>query len=134
MGLKLEAGKTYIDTDGRKVRIICTDRTGMGAPCLGLVDLDGYEAINSYEKDGTGLDYCDLVRECDPLGELPVDTPVWVRDDPDDPWKPRHYVGYKDEHGRYVAFMDGKTSHSSEGDPTMVWNHMTNVNPHNEEN
>lgn len=129
MGLKLEAGKTYIDADGRKVRIICTDRTGMGAPCLGLVDLDGQEAINSYEKDGTGLDYCDLVREYDPLEDLTVDTPVWVRDYPDEVWTPRHYAGYKDEHGRYVAFMDGKTSHSSENGLTIVWDCMTNVNP-----
>lgn len=129
MGLKLEAGKTYIDADGRKVRIICTDKTGVGAPCLGLVDFDGQEAINSYEKDGTGPTKCALVREYDPLEKLPVDTPVWVRDDPDREWEPRHYAGYKDEHGLYVAFTDGKTSHSKEGDPTIGWTYMTNVNP-----
>ena len=129
MGLKLEAGKTYIDADGRKVRIICTDRTGMGAPCLGLVDLDGQEAINSYEKDGTGLDYCALVRECDPLGELPVDTPVWVRDFPEEEWKPRHYAGYKDKRGRYVAFEGGRTSHSNWDNSMWAWRRMTNVNP-----
>ena len=129
MGLKLEAGKTYIDADGRKVRIICTDKTGVGAPCLGLVDFDGQEAINSYEKDGTGPTNCALVRECDPLEDLPVDAPVWVRDDPDGEWKPRHYAGYKDERGQYVAFMDGNTSHSSEYGLTVSWDCMTNVNP-----
>lgn len=129
MGLKLETGKTYIGVDGRKVRIICTDMKGEGAPCVGLVDWDGHEVTSSYEKDGTGTNNCDLVREYDPLEELPVDTPVWVRDDLDGEWKPRHYAGYKDERGRYVAFMDGKTSHSQGGDPMMAWDHMTNVNP-----
>ena len=108
MGLKLETGKTYIDADGRKVRIICTDRAQEGAPCVGLVDLDGREAIHSYEKDGTGVTNCGLVSEYDPLEKLPVDTPVWVRDDPDGVWKPRHYAGYKNERGLYVAFMDGE--------------------------
>lgn len=129
MGLKLEAGKTYIDADGRKVRILYTDMPVEGAPCAGLVDWDGHMTLNGYEKDGTGLANCDLVREYDPLEELPVDAPVWVRDDLDGEWKPRHYAGYKDERGRYVAFMDGKTSHSHGGDPTMVWDCMTNVNP-----
>lgn len=129
MELKLEAGKTYIDADGRKVRIIYTDRTGMGAPCLGLVDLDGQEAINSYGKNGAGDINCDLVREYDPLEELPVDAPVWVRDYPGEKWNPRHYAGYKDERGRYVAFRDGKTSHSTECYPTIGWTYMTNVNP-----
>ena len=129
MGLKLEAGKTYIGVDGRKVRIICTDRASKDVPCVGLVDWGWYEAIDSYGKDGAGLTSSDLVREYDPLEELPVDTPVWVRDDPDGEWKPRHYAGYKNECGRYVAFMDGKTSHSSGDGLTIVWDYMTNVNP-----
>lgn len=129
MGLKLEAGKTYIGVDGRKVRITCTDMKGEGAPCGGLVDCGLYEAIYSYGKDGAGLNSSDLVREYDPLEELPVDTPVWVRDYPEEEWNPRHYAGYKDERGRYVAFFDGKTSHSSRGDSTMSWYCMTNVNP-----
>ena len=129
MGLKLETGKTYIDADGRKVRIICTDRASKDVPCVGMVDWGWYEAIDSYGKDGAGLTSSDLVREYDPLEELPVDTPVWVRDDPDGEWKPRHYAGYKNEHGQYVAFMDGKTSHSSEYGLTAPWDCMTNVNP-----
>ena len=133
MGLKLETGKTYIDADGRKVRIICTDmvvdRVMEGVPCVGLVDWGLYEAIYSYGKDGAGLNSPDLVSEYDPLEELPVDTPVWVRDEPAGVWKPRHYAGHKNEHGQYVAFMDGKTSHSNGGDPMMAWNYMTNVNP-----
>ena len=129
MGLKLETGKTYIDADGRKGRIICTDRASKDVPCVGLVVWDGHEVISNYEKDGTGTNNCDLVREYDPLGELPVDTPVWVRDDPDGEWKPRHYAGYKNEYGRYVAFMDGKTSHSSGDGLKIGWGYMTNVNP-----
>ena len=133
MGLKLETGKTYIDADGRKVRIICTDkgvdRVIEGAPCVGLVDWGLYEAIYSYGKDGAGLNSSDLVREYDPLEKLPVDTPVWVRDDPGGEWRPRHYAGYKDESGRYVTFMDGKTSHSNKDDPMIDWTYMTNVNP-----
>ena len=129
MGLKLEAGKVYINADGRKVRIICTDRATEGAPCVGLVDWDGHETIHSYGKDGTGLTTCALVREYDPLEGLPVDAPVWVRDDPDEVWTPRHYAGYRDKHGLYAAFTDGKTSHSDDGGPKIGWAYMTNVNP-----
>ena len=56
------------------MRIICTDRASKDVPCVGLVDWDGHEVISNYEKDGTGTNNCDLVREYDPLGELPVDT------------------------------------------------------------
>ena len=133
MGLKLETGKTYIDADGRKVRIICTDRVVdrvmERVPCVGLVDWGWYEAIDSYGKDGAGLTSSDLVREYDPLEELPVDTPVWVRDEPAGEWKALHYAGYKDERGRYMTFMDGKTSHSNEYGLTAPWDCMTNVNP-----
>ncbi len=38
MVLKLETGKTYIDADGRKVRIIYTDMPVEVAPCAVLVD------------------------------------------------------------------------------------------------
>ena len=131
MGLKLETGKVYINADGRKVRVICTDRKVEGEfpPCVGLVDWDGHEVINSYEKDGTGFPNCSLVREYDLLEGLPVDTPVWVRDDPDEEWQPRHYAGYKNERGMYIAFTDGKTSHSDDGGPKIGWTYMTNVNP-----
>lgn len=129
MVLKLETGKTYIDADGRKVRIIYTDMPVEGAPCAGLVDCGGHMTLNSYEKDGAGLANCDLVREYDPLEALPVDTPVWVRDYPKEKWKARHYAGYKDERGRYVAFTDGKTSHSKGDNSMAAWYCMTNVNP-----
>ena len=131
MELKLEAGKTYIDADDRKVRIICTDRAWRLGTCVGLMDLDGHETIHSYKKDGTGLDNCNLVREYDPLEKLPVDTPVWVRDHSLVDWEPRHYAGYKDERGHYVTFTDGNTSHSNGNDPMIIWDCMTNVNPYN---
>lgn len=133
MGLKLETGKTYVDGYNQKVRIVCTDRKSMdGYSCIGLTESadQAHEYIGYYKPDGHMNGTCaDLIREYDPLEALPVDTPVWVSDDPDGEWNARHYAGYKDERGRYVAFMDGKTSHSKGDDPMMVWDCMTNVNP-----
>lgn len=133
MGLKLETGKTYIDAEGRKVRIVCTDRKHRdGYSCMGLVKTgyQDHENVWNYKHDGYGNGTGeDLIREYDPLEDLPVDTPVWVRDYPEEKWNPRHYAGYKDEHGKYAAFKDGKTSHSNLDNLMVAWYCMTNVNP-----
>lgn len=56
-------------------------------------------------------------------GKVPVDTLVRVRDDEDDEWVPRYFVGIDENHkGRYVVWAGGATSKTSRGS-TMHWMH-----------
>ena len=41
-----------VTRDGRKVRIICTDKKGTDFPIIGLVDLGHIEETNHYTKNG----------------------------------------------------------------------------------
>lgn len=64
---------------------------------------------------------------------VPVDTLVRVRDDEDDEWVPRYFVGIDENHkGRYVVWAGGATSKTSRGS-TMHWMHCELVE-HEEEN
>lgn len=55
--------------------------------------------------------------------KVPVDTLVRVRDDEDDEWVPRYFVGIDENHkGRYVVWAGGATSKTSRGS-TMHWMH-----------
>jgi hypothetical protein len=40
--------------------------------------------------------------------KVPVDTPIWVRDDEEVDWLPRHFAKY--ENGKFLAWDSGKTS------------------------
>ena len=40
--------------------------------------------------------------------KVPVDTPIWVRDDEDVDWLPRHFAKY--ENGKILVWDNGKTS------------------------
>lgn len=55
--------------------------------------------------------------------KVPVDTLVRVRDDEDNEWVPRYFVGIDENHkGRYVVWAGGATSKTSRGS-TMHWMH-----------
>lgn len=138
MGLKLEVGKTYVSNCGSKVRIVCTDRKNSTVPCIGLGDCGDFEVAVHLTASGYATPSFYLVREHDPLEDLPVDTPVWVRDDPVEKWKARHYAGRKSKDGKYLVYLCGKTSHTARVPVDRLedfgWTYMTNVNPYNEEN
>ena len=53
--------------------------------------------------------------------KVEVDTKVLVRDFDNNVWSKRYFAEYKD--GEYYAYVDGKTSWSSDGDETQ-WNQM----------
>lgn len=63
--MKIEAGKTYLARDGRRVRALCTDRNDANHPVIGVTD-DGqlieYTATGFYFSDGAESNL-DLVRE-----------------------------------------------------------------------
>ena len=48
--------------------------------------------------------------------QVPVDTPVWVRDREDQDWKPRYFAKYED--GLVHAWDGGTTRWSSDGGTT----------------
>lgn len=64
--------------------------------------------------------------------KVPVDTLVRVRDDEDDEWVPRYFVGIDENHkGRYVVWAGGATSKTSRGS-TMHWMHCELVEDEDE--
>lgn len=50
--------------------------------------------------------------------QVPVDTPIWVRDDKDDEWEPQHFAKY--EGGFIHTWYDGMTSWTANG-YTVGW-------------
>lgn len=50
--------------------------------------------------------------------KVPVDTPIWVRDDKDDEWEPQHFAKY--EGGFIHTWYDGMTSWTANG-YTVGW-------------
>ena len=53
--MKLELGKTYLDTTGARVRIICVDKAKEPyATCVGLrMESNGLEIVEEYRDDGS---------------------------------------------------------------------------------
>lgn len=52
--MTIELGKTYFNTAGRSVRIICVDRVSDNYPAVGLIAIEpvGTEVIWGYSMDG----------------------------------------------------------------------------------
>lgn len=52
--MTIELGKTYFNTAGRSVRIICVDRVFNNYPAVGLIAIEGVgtEVMCSYSMDG----------------------------------------------------------------------------------
>lgn len=114
--MKIEAGKFYKTRYGMKVRVYATD----GAhtfPIHGAVYLkyeDKWESHIWKESgafDGETPNDYDIVSEWDddhPAENWPVDAKIFVREDKDENWKPRHFAKY--ENGHVFAWIEGKTS------------------------
>lgn len=76
------------------------------------------------KKDGglseSGLDYFDIAADTwnkentpdDDWDKVPVDTPIYVRDKYDNPWRKAHFAKY--ENGKVYAWDGGRTSFTSE--------------------
>ena len=100
--------------------------------------IDG-ESKGRWEIEEVGEDDFDFYNEGDQLGEIyfasqivkmefrevidwskvPVDTPIWVRDNEELDWFPRHFAKY--ENGIVYTWASGKTSHTI-GNPIVKYN------------
>lgn len=120
--------KKYKTVSGLDVRILCVDAK-KHKNVLGLVkERSGNEVVYMWYEDGSFLkqikDEYDLI-EVDPFEDfrnLPVDTPVWVRDFNDEEWNPRHWkkLNTKDPVIPFVTFVAGSTYHSQGDDAESV--------------
>lgn len=52
--------------------------------------------------------------------QVPVDTPIYVKDYRDENWWPRHFAKFED--GAVYAWIDGMTSWSADGE-AISWNY-----------
>jgi len=115
----VEVGKTYVDGNNLRVRIICTDRVDSVIPVVGLLTPEEApsEAVRCYTIDGKAIGKTlddNLVREACEWDDVPMDTLCWVKCNKDNIWYARYF--YKVEHGTPLFFNDGRTSETaSEG-------------------
>lgn len=72
----------------------------------------------------------DLVGRWNPYTNVAIDTPVWVRDEGDVEWAPRHFAGVRD--GKPLAWSNGLTSHTvvdlQDSEPVM-WDELSLTKP-----
>ena len=120
--MKIEAGKTYLTRDGRKVRILCTDVVNdysvVGAI---IVNKKKEEKVIRYTKCGNRhkdtTSKSDLVSEYSIWDNVEVDTPIFVKKIQDKNWKPRYFAKHED--GKVFAWAFGKTSFTTDSSPIM---------------
>jgi hypothetical protein len=112
---KISMDKSYRTRCGLPVRILCVDRLAEGtdASVIALVRAEDHEVIKVFNNQGFNLDDKSFdLMEYDPLADLKVDDPLWVRDSPLEEWLPRHFAFHKN--GRIYCWPEGRTSWSVE--------------------
>ncbi len=122
----LETGKTYIARDGRKVRVICTDKLGDEFVIVGLVESkhDNGETAMTWTKSGTFFDSgekhgLDLMSEYSFWNDVKVDTKILVKSFESGEWKNRYFAKYED--GKVYAHDFGNTSWSNDIRRYLSW-------------
>ena len=72
-----------------------------------------------YTSQMLGMEFEEVID----WSEVPVNTMIWVRDDEEVDWLPRHFAKYED--GKVLAWNGGKTSFTATGEgETTSWNHV----------
>lgn len=66
----------------------------------------------------------------EPLPEIAVDTPVWVRDGVSQAWVKRHFAEWASD-GRIMTYNGGCTSHTATGEPfiSSCWDYYSLTDP-----
>jgi len=111
--MKIEAGKTYLTKDGRKVKVVATIESDVEFPILAKLETHAVpgEDFVLYSKEGKvrnrNLKDMDIKEEFLTWLNVDVDTPILVSDDGKN-WKRAHFKEYID--GDIFAFANGKTS------------------------
>lgn len=128
--MKIEVGKTYVTCTGALRRVISLDGP-YHWPIVTVNECN--DLIITYDKNGLGK-HNRLVSEHSVWNDVKVDTPIWVRDNNDDEWRPRHFAKYED--GKIYTWANSTTSHSSGyntgenmDDFVTYWGQTTLVNP-----
>lgn len=122
---------THKTSDGSLARVICDDLVGT-CNCVVAILVGGFEIVRTFHKDSEGSirNNEETLREINPWDDVPVDTPVWVRDSTSTGWFARHFAKY--ENGVVFCWRDGLTSHSTKNIralKTRSWEHATLENP-----
>jgi hypothetical protein len=113
---------------GHPARIVCEDRFSDSHLKVALVrrgeSEDVFVLTRTFciAKDGRDP-YLELHNE---WKDVPVDTPIWVRDEPDESWLKRHFSHF--QYSRVYAYTDGCTSHTSRTPPSS-WDYASKTDP-----
>lgn len=121
----IEMHKKYKTRDGRPVRILCVDREDCDYPVVALVTNEKhceiavvYSCYGSFT--GTHNNHVLDLIEVQPWDDFKIDDQVLVKEYEEGKWKKRYFAGVSDR-GLPLAFKDGCTSWSSEGE-ALDWN------------
>jgi len=119
----------YVTRDGRKVVVVALNLRGE-FPVLGYTAEYNWDNACTWRADGRvyGLPSehpRDIVDRWSPWANLDIDTPVWVKDDSDGEWVPRHFAGVSQ--GKATCWAEGLTSHTTKN--VAPWNELSLAKP-----
>lgn len=129
----IEPGE-YVTRSGYKAVVTAVGLRG-GYPTLGYIvweESDSSEVWTCegrYHSDQLPSDL-DLVGRWNPYTNVAIDTPVWVRDEGDVEWAPRHFAGVRD--GKPLAWSNGLTSHTvadMQDQEPVAWDELSLTKP-----
>lgn len=138
---KIDLNKTYKTKNGNKVELLSTFVSSNHSEMIvGLVEnSDGTYWASHWCADtgefvrgapsGHDLVEVDQFKE---FRDLPVDTPVWVRDFDLDEWTPRHWKGLSEDSSfPFIVFHGGQTYHTYGDDAQLInWKYCSIKNPY----
>lgn len=119
----------YVTRDGRKVVVVAVNLRGE-CPVLGYTAEDNWDNACTWGADGRAYNPPsehprDIVDRWSPWANLDIDTPVWVKDDSDGEWVPRHFAGVSQ--GKATCWAGGFTSHTTKN--VVPWNELSLAKP-----
>jgi len=111
--MKLELDKSYLTRNGKKAKVIYTEKVGDEYPVVALINSHDVDTIHTYTKDGRydvdeANDPYDLVEEYSFWYDVEVDTPILVKLNKEYAYEKRHFAKYED--GKVYFWGNGKTS------------------------
>lgn len=117
--------KIYLTRDGRKARIICTDRDSKDYPVVALIkglfreDAVYYTTEGKYLTPTKVVSDFDLVSEYSKWDDVAVDTPIIVWNEENSIRHRRYFSHY--ENGVIHTFPKGTTSWSNTIEDRQTW-------------
>lgn len=120
---KITMHKKYRTRCGYPVRVLCVDIKGQYPVVFAVEYPNGDEYVNTASSEGkvwfVAEDDCDLI-EVSPWEDFKKDDKVMVRNGDCEGWTHRHF-SHTDEYGKPHTFINGRTSFSNKGNPTVEW-------------